>query len=494
MLIRIQVLLYVGLVCGSAMAQPLDTSFTFQGELQESAAPAVGDYEFEFELFDAESGGNSTSAIIGQTLAVNDGIFTTRLDFGGAPFVGDSVWLEVRVRPSGTGGFTTLLPRQAIVNAPYAVHSQFVGANGVTGASVVDGSLGGADLAPGSVGSAQVDSSEVQLRLTTACAAGEAIRAVDSSGNVTCESLDDGDWFSNAQANTTNKRVAIGSFGYTGAQLYVPKDSIVGQPQLELRELGRDYTRLLMSTSVPDSSHYGFWTIAARTEPETFGGPQTDRINFFNSRQGDLMVLLGNGNLGLGVFNPTARLDVNGGARIRGLADASASSDRIVQVDANGNLVASAATSLRRVAIGHVAFRPGSSSGTYQYTAGTYKGGTGSTERAVADVQVPDGARMTAVRAWILDNSSGKNIEIVLLSSGVAGNSAAVLATIRSTGSGTGLNYREFVDSPTGPVVSNENPLNLSVRPVIDGTSTPTTWDADLGISAVVIEYEPPTP
>lgn len=481
------------LLCGLASAAPLDTSFTFQGELQESSVPAVGDYEFEFVLFDAESGGVATSAIIGQTLSVDDGIFTTRLDFGDAPFAGDAVWLEVRVRSLGGGAFTTLAPRQSIVNSPYALHAQFVGANSVTGSSVVNGSLTGADLAAGTIGSNEVDSNQVQLRLTGACAAGEAIRAVDSNGDVTCAVLDDGDWFNGPLALTTDKQASIGSLGRTGARLFVLHDSTIGAPQVELRELGQDYSRLMFRVNgPPGDEHFQHWTIAARTEPDSLGGPDTDRINFFNSRSGDLMVLLGNGRLGLGVFDPTSQLDVNGGARLRGLADPGASNPRPVQVDAAGNLLAATPPALRRVAVSYAAFKPTNSSSGYQLFASRYSGQVGSSISAAADVQVPDGADIQTIRAYLYDNSSAKDIEVSLWRHNPASNSIVSLGTIRSSGVGSGPEYREFTVLDTGPRYDAQSPLSLFVRPVLDGSSTPTTWETELGIGSVIIEYTPP--
>lgn len=64
----------------------------------------------------------------------------------------------------------------------------------VTGAKIADGSVGAADVAPDSLGGGQVDeasldSSVLQHRLASGCAAGSAIRDVDAAGNVTCEGV-----------------------------------------------------------------------------------------------------------------------------------------------------------------------------------------------------------------------------------------------------------------------------------------------------------------
>ena len=97
------------------------TEFTYQGQLQASAAAANGNFDFEFALFDAPFGGSqagSTQARNG--IAVANGIFAVNLDFGPA-FPGANRYLEIRVRQSGGGAFTTLSPRQPINSSPYSV-------------------------------------------------------------------------------------------------------------------------------------------------------------------------------------------------------------------------------------------------------------------------------------------------------------------------------------------------------------------------------------
>ena len=48
-------------------------------------------------------------------------LFTVEVDFGSGIFTGAAYWLEVAVRPAGTGAYTALLPRQKITPAPYAL-------------------------------------------------------------------------------------------------------------------------------------------------------------------------------------------------------------------------------------------------------------------------------------------------------------------------------------------------------------------------------------
>lgn len=116
-------------------AAALGTSFTYQGQLQDGGSPATGVYDFQFQLYDAASGGASA----GGPLAVDDvtvsaGIFTVELDFGSSAFNGDARWLEISVRPgSSTGSYTTLTPRQPLTAAPYALNAATAPWSGLTG-------------------------------------------------------------------------------------------------------------------------------------------------------------------------------------------------------------------------------------------------------------------------------------------------------------------------------------------------------------------------
>lgn len=109
------------LACGAVFAQT--TEFTYQGSLQNSSAPANGNFDFEFLLFYAVSGGNQVGATLTRTsVAVAAGMFAVKLDFG-AQFPGANRFVEIRVRTAGGGAFTPLVPRQPVTSAPYSVRS-----------------------------------------------------------------------------------------------------------------------------------------------------------------------------------------------------------------------------------------------------------------------------------------------------------------------------------------------------------------------------------
>ncbi|MBK9162437.1 MAG: tail fiber domain-containing protein [Acidobacteria bacterium] len=103
------------------------TSFNYQGELKFNGQPANGNFDLEFLLFDAASGGTQIGTTAARSnVAVADGRFTVSLDFG-AIFTGPERFLEIRVRQAGGGGFTILDPRQRIGSSPYAVRSVSAG-------------------------------------------------------------------------------------------------------------------------------------------------------------------------------------------------------------------------------------------------------------------------------------------------------------------------------------------------------------------------------
>jgi hypothetical protein len=99
------------------------TKFTYQGSLKDGASPANGNYDFEFVLYDALTGGNQDGATLSRPgVTVTNGIFAVKLDFGNQ-FPGTARYLEIHVRLTGQPGFTPLTPRQSVSSAPYNVKS-----------------------------------------------------------------------------------------------------------------------------------------------------------------------------------------------------------------------------------------------------------------------------------------------------------------------------------------------------------------------------------
>ena len=113
--------------------QAQDSTFSYQGRLQNNGTPSDGTYDFRFELFDLASGGSSLGLIARPSIPVTGGLYTTTLDYGIAVFGGDERWLEVSVSPQGAGTYSTLSPRHRLTATPYAILAASVPASGVTG-------------------------------------------------------------------------------------------------------------------------------------------------------------------------------------------------------------------------------------------------------------------------------------------------------------------------------------------------------------------------
>lgn len=127
---RSRILTFLVLVPTAALAQ--NTSFSYQGQLKDGGAPASGSYDIVARLYDAALGGQQVGvAVTNLAVEVSGGVFGTLFDFGAGAFDGQSRFLDLSVRPTGTSAFVLLNPRQPITPVPYALHA--FGSQGLQG-------------------------------------------------------------------------------------------------------------------------------------------------------------------------------------------------------------------------------------------------------------------------------------------------------------------------------------------------------------------------
>jgi trimeric autotransporter adhesin len=97
------------------------TEFSYQGFLSDNSASANGNFDFEFRLFDAATGGTLLGSRVHPNVQVTNGVFSVVLDFG--EFASANRYLEIAVRPPGGGTVTTLAPRSKVLSTPYSTNA-----------------------------------------------------------------------------------------------------------------------------------------------------------------------------------------------------------------------------------------------------------------------------------------------------------------------------------------------------------------------------------
>jgi hypothetical protein len=141
--------LALGLMMADAVAAPVGTGFTYQGELKVSGTPANAAFDFEFALFDVATGDVALAHAGARGHSGQRGpVYPRARLHRGAVRAGRAYWLEVRVRDgASTGLFETLLPRQKITPAPYALNARTVQPGGVNQDALATGAVGASPAA-----------------------------------------------------------------------------------------------------------------------------------------------------------------------------------------------------------------------------------------------------------------------------------------------------------------------------------------------------------
>lgn len=100
-------------------AAPATTAFTYQGKLSPTTNATIN---ARFSVWQSASSSNLAMRLAGpvtiNSIVVNQGVFTTGVDFGRMLPADRPLWLEVEIESPAGSGFVTLTPRQALTSPP----------------------------------------------------------------------------------------------------------------------------------------------------------------------------------------------------------------------------------------------------------------------------------------------------------------------------------------------------------------------------------------
>jgi hypothetical protein len=201
------------------------TAFTYQGRLTENIAPATGIYDLRFMIHDAAVNGNTIAGpLTNSPTAISNGLFAVALDFGADIFSGAPRWLEIAVRTSGDGAFTTVGPRQKITSTPYAIQSAHaasaISVSGSVSAAQLTGTIQAGNIGAGTIASIMLAPDSIHsnhLAVGSIHSNHLAVGSIHSNmlalGSVTASALVDGSIHSNhlAAGSVHSNALVIGS-------------------------------------------------------------------------------------------------------------------------------------------------------------------------------------------------------------------------------------------------------------------------------------------
>ncbi|MBI1827287.1 MAG: hypothetical protein HY287_03800 [Planctomycetes bacterium] len=311
--------------------------FTYQGQLKQDGLPAKQTCDFQFALFDSKTDGNEIGlSLLKNGIGVVNGLFDVEVDFGADVFSGGLPWMEVSVRcPAGSGAFTTLGPRQHITGTPFSIATRglFVDDNENVGIGTT--SPAESLEVRGNIRAARDDGAETQLIVESQSATGPPhltmqkargslvaptpVSADDQLGEINFNGWDGNRWFVAAGISAS----AVEGFTPT----WHPSS-------LEFATTPAGGGGRLQRMSIDENGNVGIGTTAPQAKLEVAGGevrfpggtnPGGAYTNFNDSQdgknhiRGTTIMADNGGNVGIGMTNPTQKLDVAGIVKVQGL-------------------------------------------------------------------------------------------------------------------------------------------------------------------------------
>lgn len=152
-----------------------DQTYVWHGTLQSGDEAASGNHHFQLRLFAQPSGGSTLTPTPLSFLNVPvdaQGRFALDLSWDSLPLPTAGGWLEISLRPSSGGSYSVLSPRQYIGHVPYTRHAPMAGF--------------AASVPNASIGSAQVNYNQVQLRVGNGCTASQAMYQILANSAALC--------------------------------------------------------------------------------------------------------------------------------------------------------------------------------------------------------------------------------------------------------------------------------------------------------------------
>ncbi len=168
--------------------------------------------------------------------------------------------------------------------------------------------------------------------------------------------------------------------------------------------------------------------------------------------QGD-MLSIRESRVGIGTTNPGAAMDIVGQVRVRDLAHGDGF-NRVLEVEPNGDLALGGPVT-RTIRVGAMEFQPAEQNDPFERFFGLY---FPRADDAVAPINLPDGAQLLSMTAWLFDVSASGNLTASLVNrplTSVDLNSSAV-ASVTTSGSTNAIQALSTTSFAT-TTVNNDN-------------------------------------